>query len=62
MIAKLLNLVKAQEEIPETVREHYAVLEHKAGECIGCGACEKRCSLGMAIREHMRAAKEVFFE
>ena len=62
MITKLLNLVKAQEEIPETVREHYAVLKHKAGECIGCGACEKRCSFGMAIREHMRAAKEVFCE
>lgn len=62
MVTKLLNLVKAQEEIPETVREHYAVLEHKAGECIGCGACEKRCSFGMAIREHMRAAKEVFCE
>ena len=62
MVTKLLNLVKAQGEIPETVREHYAALEHKAGECIGCGACEKRCPFGVAIRENMHVAKEVFGE
>ena len=31
-VTKFLNLAKAQGEVPETVREHYAVLEHKAGE------------------------------
>ena len=42
-VTKFLNLAKAQGEIPETVREHYEVLEHHAGECIQCGACETRC-------------------
>ena len=60
MITKLLNLVKAQEEIPETVREHYAALAHKAGECIACGACSKRCPFGVDAVENMRRAEETF--
>ena len=42
------SLVRAQGEVPETVREHYAVLPHKAGECVQCGACESRCPFGVA--------------
>ena len=60
MVTKLLNLVRAQGEMPETVREHYAVLEHKAGECIQCGACEKRCPFQVEIRENMKEAARTF--
>ena len=42
-VTKFLNLARAQGMVPETVREHYAALAHKAGECIACGACSKRC-------------------
>ncbi|MEG2144592.1 MAG: aldo/keto reductase, partial [Oscillospiraceae bacterium] len=49
MVTKFLNLAKAQGNIPETVREHYAVLPHKGGECIKCGACEARCPFGVEI-------------
>ncbi|MCI8440483.1 MAG: aldo/keto reductase [Oscillospiraceae bacterium] len=59
-VTKFLNLAKAQGEVPETVREHYAVLEHKAGECVACGACEKRCPFGVPAVENMRRAAEVF--
>ena len=59
-VTKFLNLARAQGEVPETVREHYAVLPHKAGECIRCGACETRCPFHVPIRENMQAAKEVF--
>ena len=59
-VTKFLNLCKAQGEIPETVREHYAVLPHKAGECVQCGACEKRCPFGVAAVENMRQAAELF--
>ena len=59
-VTKFLNLTKAQGKLPETVREHYAVLEHHAGECIQCGACETRCPFGVKIRENMLEAKEVF--
>lgn len=59
-VTKFLNLSKAQGEIPETVREHYAVLSARAGDCIECGACEKRCPFGVKIIENMRAAKTLF--
>ena len=59
-VTKFLHLAEAQEEIPETVREHYAVLKHHAGDCIKCGACEKRCPFGVEIRENMDSAVKVF--
>ena len=59
-VTKFLNLARAQGQVPETVREHYAVLPHKAGECIQCGACEKRCPFHVPVRENMKAARELF--
>ena len=59
-VTKFLNLTKAQGTIPETVREHYAVLPHTANECTRCGACEKRCPFGVAVRENMKQTKEIF--
>ena len=60
MVTKFLNLCKAQGHMPETVREHYRVLEHKASECIACGACETRCPFRVPVRENMRRAAELF--
>lgn len=59
-VTKFLNLAKAQGEVPETVREHYGLLSHYAGECIECGACETRCPFGVSIRENMKLAKNIF--
>ncbi|MBQ6418452.1 MAG: aldo/keto reductase [Synergistaceae bacterium] len=59
-VTKFLNLAQSGNNIPETVREHYAVLEHHAGECIKCGACEKRCPFGVSIRENMSEAARIF--
>ncbi len=59
-VTKFLNLCKAQGEIPETVREHYAALPHKAGECVACGACAKRCPFGVDAVENMKQASELF--
>lgn len=60
MVTKFLNLAKAQGGVPETVREHYAVLPHHAGECVQCGACEKRCPFGVPVIQNMKEAKELF--
>lgn len=60
MVTKLFNLARAQGTVAETVREHYAVLEHKAEECIACGSCEKRCPFGVPIVENMKQAARVF--
>lgn len=59
-VNKFLNLAKAQGEIPETVREHYKVLENHASDCIQCGSCETRCPFEVDIRAHMREAQDKF--
>ena len=59
-VTKFLNLAKAQKAVPETVREHYNALRAHAGDCIACGACEKRCPFGVHIIENMKAARAVF--
>lgn len=59
-VTKFLNLAAAQKGVPETVREHYALLPHTASECVQCGACEKRCPFGVQVRANMKKAAEVF--
>ena len=59
-VTKFLNLARAQGEVPETVREHYAVLPQHGGACVSCGACETRCPFGVPVMENMRRAAEVF--
>ncbi len=59
-VTKFLNLARSSGSIPETVREHYKVLKHHAGECIQCGSCEKRCPFGVNIRANMKEAQRVF--
>ena len=59
-VTKFLHLAEAQKGVPETVREHYALLPHHAGECVQCGVCETRCPFGVDVRANMRKAKEVF--
>lgn len=59
-VTKFLNLAKAQGKIPETVREHYQLLSHHAGECTSCGACETRCPFGASIMKNMEQAADLF--
>lgn len=59
-VTKFLNLTKAQNSVLETVREHYAALRHHAGECVKCGACEKRCPFKVTVIQNMQEAVKVF--
>lgn len=59
-INKYLNLCLAQGMVPETVADHYRLLERHASECMACGRCEKNCPFGVGIIEKMKKAKEVF--
>lgn len=59
-VNKFYNLCPSDWEIPETVREHYRVLTHHAGECLGCGRCERNCPFGVEIVAGMRRAAERF--
>ena len=59
-VTKFFNLARAQGGVPETVRDHYAAPPAKVGDCIACGACERRCPFGVKIIGNMRAAKALF--
>lgn len=59
-VHKYLDLAAQTLEIPDTVRAHYGALEHPAGECLECGACEERCPFAVEVRENMRRAAERF--
>lgn len=59
-VNKYLNLCLAQNTVPETVADHYRLLEHHASECVECGKCEKNCPFGVEIIEKMKKAAEVF--
>lgn len=59
-VNKYTALVKAEKEIPETVREHYKVLKHHASECVKCGKCEKNCPFHVSIIKKMEEAVKIF--
>lgn len=59
-VNKFYNLVQAQGELPETVREHYRSLAHHASDCLSCGLCETRCPFGVEIVSAMRKAVDCF--
>jgi predicted aldo/keto reductase-like oxidoreductase len=60
MVNKLYDLATMHEEIPATVRAHYAALAASAADCIGCKGCESRCPFQVPVVERMEKAKKVF--
>jgi len=41
-------------------KARYAAMAKKAGDCIGCGACESRCPYQLPIREMLARCREEF--
>ena len=60
MVGKFYDLALSQPSVPESVKEHYMALEHKAGECIGCQSCESRCPFSVEISARMAKAADLF--
>lgn len=60
-VNKYLDIARLDKEnIPPSIRSHYAGLIHSGKDCIGCRSCEKRCPFGVPIVENMGAAAELF--
>lgn len=60
LVNKYLDLALIQEEVPETLKNHYELLKHHADECIECGACMKNCPFGVDIINKMNQAVKLF--
>lgn len=59
-VNKYLDLALIQEEVPETLKNHYDLLEQHASECIECGLCMKNCPFGVDIINKMKQAVKLF--
>lgn len=59
-VNKYLDLALIQEEVPETLKNHYDLLEHQANECIECGLCMKNCPFGVDVINKMKRAVKLF--
>ena len=60
MVNKYYDLATMQPQVPGTVRAHYLALDHHAGECVGCGACESRCPFGVEVVRRMAQTAALF--
>jgi predicted aldo/keto reductase-like oxidoreductase len=59
-VNKLSDLAQAHDAIPDSVRDHYAVLDAHAGDCIACHTCEENCPFGVKIADRMEQTAEIF--
>lgn len=60
-VNKYLDIARLDlENVPPSVRSHYAGLAHSGKDCIGCGSCEKRCPFNVPIIKNMATATGIF--
>lgn len=59
-VNKYLDLALIQENVPPTLKDHYDLLKHQAGECIECGLCMSNCPFGVDIINKMKQAVKLF--
>ncbi|MEG0374393.1 MAG: aldo/keto reductase [Raoultibacter sp.] len=59
-VNKFVDLAAPQDMVPETLRDHYELLERKASECIECGSCESNCPFEVRIIDKMHEAVGLF--
>lgn len=57
LINKYYDLTRAEDTL---ARNHYEKLEKKAGACIGCGHCDRRCPFHVAQTSRMEEIKAYF--
>lgn len=57
LINKYYDLTRTGDAL---ARSHYEKLERKAGDCIGCGHCDRRCPFRVAQTSRMKEIKAYF--
>lgn len=60
MVNKYYDLASARDIIPDSVKDHYNGLAHKASECVACKGCEGRCPFGVEVADRMKKTAELF--
>ena len=60
MVNKFYDLAIQQEQVPQSLKDHYAQLKPTASSCIGCQSCEARCPFQVPISQRMKEAAELF--
>ncbi len=60
LVNKLYDLATLRPDETTGAQLHYAELDHTAGTCTHCHACEPRCPFGVPIAERMDEACEFF--
>jgi predicted aldo/keto reductase-like oxidoreductase len=59
-LLKFYDLAKNQLTLPDSLRDHYRLLNAHASDCIECYDCEERCPFGVDVTGEMRKAAELF--
>lgn len=59
-VNKLLDKALAAGGVSAELQAEYDAMEHHAGDCIKCGACESRCPFSVGVRERMKEAEKIF--
>jgi predicted aldo/keto reductase-like oxidoreductase len=49
-----------ERDIPPTVTQHYKAMDRHGSDCIGCGACEKKCPFKINVIATMQKAMRIF--
>jgi len=60
LVNKYLDLSLIQKTVPETLKNHYQLLEHHGSECIECGQCMNNCPFNVNVIEKMKQAVALF--
>lgn len=59
-VNKLLDQAEVDGQVTPELQKEYDSMEHKASECFGCGACERRCPFSVPVRKNMQKAAKTF--
>lgn len=59
-VNQLFDLAKIHDKVPESVKNHYEVLDKNASDCNACGECMTRCPFNVDVITIMEEADELF--